>query len=750
MSNGQSTQKTLEVKIRPYTNPKNHERPDQKGASRVHLSRDALYDLRLDSGQRCYLWKIGEDENTRKEAIAWLTPESSLNKRVIQISKVFQDASGFKLGDDLYICPAGNMEVAETVSLREILGERKIKDGKEEPTFPPELETEELSHWSWYLGDHLYHADEIFTQMIFKNLSYGSHKRSFRVELVNGNPSGVAKFDLNMSVVKILNRDGATNIPDQVAPRLELANIAGIDQALKKLNGFLGNFSRKFKPIYGQRSCGVLLHGGHGTGKTYIAESIVATGWGKAYYIDVNAKAANIKETFRNARRSQPSIIVIDELESIVSKDDVTSQMNVNVLGQEMDNLILDHAGDLMPQVLVIAATLNPSNIPSSLKKKRRFQTQIPLSIPDARARKSILRSLNPNVHPQQREDILDRLGDRTHAYTAEDLDSLLSTASVKLEERLRYPDLNSPEIFIEQEDIEQALLEVRPTAMHDVTLQPPSVRWSEIGGQDNVKKALRLAVETPLKQPELMARLGSTAKKGILLYGPPGCSKTLSAQAMATEVGFNFFAVKGAELLNMYVGESEKAVRDIFARARAASPSIIFFDEIESIGSKRESGGRNSGVNVLTTLLNEMDGIETLKGVMVLAATNQPQALDLALLRPGRFDKLLYVAPPDLLGREEILRVRTRKMDIAEDVDIPELARLTDGYSGAETVSICQTACDYVLEKCMASHDPVDQNMKIHMEDFRNALKTVKKQITPELVQGYEKWAAGARGDTD
>jgi AAA family ATPase len=241
------------------------------------------------------------------------------------------------------------------------------------------------------------------------------------------------------------------------------------------------------------------------------------------------------------------------------------------------------------------------------------------------------------------------------------------------------------------------------------------------------------------------MKRVGASAKKGLLLYGPPGCSKTLSAQAMATEIGFNFFAVKGAELLNMYVGESERAVRDIFARARAASPSIIFFDEIESIGSKRERGGRNNGVNVLTTLLNEMDGIETLKGVTVLAATNQPQALDLALLRPGRFDKLLYVAPPDLSGREEILRVRQRTMDFAADVDIPELARLTDGYSGAEIVGICHTACDEVIEKC----EKTGLELQIHMEDFLNAIKLVKKQITPELIQGYERWAAGTRGDT-
>lgn len=585
--------------------------------------------------------------------------------------------------------------------------------------------------------------------MTFKNVSHGSEKRSFRVELVNGSPNRVAMFGLKTSSVRILSGGRATELPCRETSRLELTNIAGMDQALKKLNAFLGNFSRKFKPVYGQRSCAILLYGGHGTGKTYITEQIVATGWGKVHHIDIYSQANGIKEAFKHATLNQPSIIVIDELETIVSKNDVTSQRNVLVLGEELDKLILERPGDLMPQVLVIATTLNPGDIPSSLKKKRRFQNQLPLSIPDAKARKSILRSLKPNVRPEQSNEILERLGDQTHAYTAEDLDLLLSTASMKLEERLGYPDLNDPDVYIEQEDIEQALVEVRPTAMHDITLQPPSVRWDDIGGQDGVKKALRLAVEVPLQYPELMDRLGSTAKKGILLYGPPGCSKTLSAQAMATEIGFNFFAVKGAELLNMYVGESEKAIRNIFARARIASPSIIFFDEIESIGSKRESGGVNNAVNVLTTLLNEMDGIETLKGVMVLAATNQPQALDLALLRPGRFDKLLYVAPPDLQGREEILRVRTRKMDIADDVDITELAQLTDGYSGAETVSICQTACDYVLEKCMES-DPSTQKLKIHMEDFRNAIKIVKKQLTPELIQGYEKWAAGARGDAD
>jgi AAA family ATPase len=249
------------------------------------------------------------------------------------------------------------------------------------------------------------------------------------------------------------------------------------------------------------------------------------------------------------------------------------------------------------------------------------------------------------------------------------------------------------------------------------------------------------LIVDKIWQYPERMKRLGASAKKGLLLYGPPGCSKTLSAQAMATESGFNFFAVKGAELLNMYVGESERAVRDIFARARAASPSVIFFDEIESIGSKRE--GRNSGVNVLTTLLNEMDGIETLKGVTVLAATNQPQNLDLALIRPGRFDQLLYVPPPDLAGREAIFRVKQRHMDMAPDVDVAELARLTRGHSGAELVGICQVACDAVLERCEIE----GKELQLTMQDFVDAIKGAKMQITLEMIGRYEAWAAGARG---
>jgi AAA family ATPase len=235
------------------------------------------------------------------------------------------------------------------------------------------------------------------------------------------------------------------------------------------------------------------------------------------------------------------------------------------------------------------------------------------------------------------------------------------------------------------------------------------------------------------------MTELGITATKGLLLYGPPGCSKTLTAQALATEAGLNFIAVKGAEILNMYVGESERAVREVFRKARAASPSIIFFDEIDAIGSTRE-GGQSSGVNVLTTLLNEMDGIETLKGVVILAATNKPEVLDPALMRPGRLDTILYVGPPDQAARRDILRIKTNKMKIAEDVNIEELAERMEGYSGAEIVSICEKAGHGAMKDSLRD----GKTKPITKFHFESALAKVDRQITPAIRLGYKQWSVG------
>ena len=338
--------------------------------------------------------------------------------------------------------------------------------------------------------------------MTFKNVSLRGPKRTFLVDLLNGRPTGLGRFE-EASVLEISSREemNAQTRSDAPLARLEVVDIAGIDLALKKLNRFLSNFDRKFKYTWAQRSCAVLLHGGHGTGKTFIMDKITSTGWGKVYKIENDAKPPSIRAVFKDAKLSQPSIIIIDEFDSLVSKDDATSHNISKTLGEELDYLIENHPKNSLPRVLVVAATLDSSNIPLSLKKRGRFRTDISLRIPDAAARKAILKSLAPPVHPDFKNETLDKLGDKTHAYTAEDLVSLLDTACEIAEEKseARNEEVMKGNHYLAQEDIEQAMLLVRPTAMHDITLQPPTVRWDEIGGQDSVKKALRRAVETPL-----------------------------------------------------------------------------------------------------------------------------------------------------------------------------------------------------------------------------------------------------------
>lgn len=340
--------------------------------------------------------------------------------------------------------------------------------------------------------------------MRFKDVSLRGPKRTFVVDFVNGKPSGVAKYEENSSV-KI---SSLVDNPDQPttngwsSARLEVVDIAGIDEALKKLNRFLSNFDRQFKFTQALRSCAVLLHGGHGTGKTFIMNKIARTGWAKnVIRLENDAKPASIRTIFKNAKLDQPSIILIDELESIVSKEDSVSQSIAKALGEELDNLAQSGSGISLPSVLVVAATLNISSIPISLKKRGRFKTDIMLPIPDPAARKAILKSLSPPLPPDSRDEALNRLGDRTHAYTAEDLVSLLDAAYEIAEQKITEDTGESIDqtYYLSQDDIEQALLVVRPTAMYDVTLKPPSVRWDEIGGQDVVKKALRRAVLTPL-----------------------------------------------------------------------------------------------------------------------------------------------------------------------------------------------------------------------------------------------------------
>ncbi|KAH1487346.1 hypothetical protein KXX57_000271 [Aspergillus fumigatus] len=409
--------------------------------------------------------------------------------------------------------------------------------------------------------------------------------------------------------------------------------------------------------------------------------------------------------------------------------------------------------------VLVVAATRHPNDVDDALRTPHRLAIEIEMQVPTAQDRAEILRAICGSSTRQLSEELIETIAEKTHGYVGADLFALLQLVCRKARQRqlcqsrspTRLCDVtSSPDLVagvehieenmvvdldIEESDVMSALQETRPTAMREVFLETPKVRWTDIGGQHDIKKRLQKAVERPLKFPERMKRLNVKSKKGILLYGPPGCSKTLMVKALATEAGLNFLAVKGAEILSMYVGESERALREIFRKARSARPSIIFFDEIDAIASRRNSS--HGGVNVLTTLLNEMDGIEELKNVLVIAATNKPDVIDPALMRPGRLDNILYIGLPDFDARKEILNIWFRKSVVHPEVDLEELAELTHGYSGAEIVSICETAGDAALDE----EEETGQEQDVRWEHFKYALEQVQRQITDAVREEYERW---------
>jgi len=396
-------------------------------------------------------------------------------------------------------------------------------------------------------------------------------------------------------------------------------------------------------------------------------------------------------------------------------------------------------------RVVVIGTTNRPNAIDPALRRPGRFDREFEIGIPDADARHSILNVLLSKTPHCITDAELHSIARRAHGYVGADLSAVVREAgTLAIKRWMTYtpPAFNADPaatimtLKLTPSDLSEALPTVRPSAMRSLFIETPPIRFEDIGGQADIIQKLREAVEWPLLHPEAFHRLGVRPPKGLLLYGPPGCSKTILARACATESGVNFVAVKGPELLNKYVGESERAVRDIFSKARAASPSIIFFDEIDALGTSRSSGSDTGTAHegVLTSLLNEMDGVQELVGVTIIAATNRPDVIDSALMRPGRLDRILYVGPPDHAGREEILKIRTRTMSVESDLDLRAIAAMTDGCSGAEISSLCQEAALLTMQK--------DINAPfIPQSAFVAAAGAIQRQITPDVIKKYQQW---------
>lgn len=554
---------------------------------------------------------------------------------------------------------------------------------------------------------------------------------------------------INVAILSFPARSKYPNLPQQIT----YDQVGGLSKQIELLKSTIElplNNPTLFSDFGISPPRGILLHGPPGTGKTMLLRC-VANSITEAHVLTINGPSIvskylgetenAIRDIFNEAKKFQPSIIFMDEIDSIVPSrtSDDSGETESRVVAQLLT--VMDGMGD-NGRIVVVGATNRPNSIDSALRRPGRFDQEVEIGIPDVEAREEILTKQFAKMNSEKcqitKKEIAS-IASKTHGYVGADLTALCRESVMKAINRGLTVGISQTAIKVTVDDVYHALPEIRPSAMREIFLEMPKVHWSDIGGQEELKRKLIEVVQLPLEASDSFKNLGVSSPKGVLLYGPPGCSKTLTAKALATESGLNFLAVKGPEIFNKYVGESERAIREIFRKARAASPSIIFFDEIDAIAGDRDGdSSTTAALNVLTSLLNEIDGVEELKGVVIVGATNKPTEIDPALLRPGRLDRHIYVAPPDYDARLQILQKCSRKFNLQsgdESVDLQKLAELTDGCSGAEVTLLCQEAG---LAAIMENKEATTVTNK----HFEHALKGISRGITPEMLEYYEKFS--------
>src|SRR5256885_2530238 len=544
-----------------------------------------------------------------------------------------------------------------------------------------------------------------------------------------------------------------TKAIDHTIPRVTYDELGGLKKEVQKIREMVELPMRHpelFEKLGVEAPKGVLLYGPPGTGKTLLAKAVASES--NAHFIPIGGpeimskfygeSEARLREIFKEAKEKAPTIIFIDEIDSIAPKrEEVSGEVERRVVSQLLS--LMDGL-EARGKVIVIAATNRPNALDPALRRPGRFDREIEIKVPDKRGRYEILQIHTRNM-PLDTDVDQDRVAAVTHGFVGADLEYLCKEAAMKCLRRL-LPELNledeklAPEVLdkliIVRNDFEGAIKDVMPSALREVYLEPPDVSWEDIGGLEEVKRQLQEAVEWPLRYPDLYTKLGHTMPKGILMHGPSGTGKTLLAKAVATESEANFISVRGPELLSKWVGESERGIREIFRRARQAAPCVVFFDEIDSIAPTRGMGGDSMVTErVVSQLLTELDGIQALSGVVVLAATNRADMIDPALLRPGRFDKIVFVPMPDKAARQKILEIHSKDKPIGPDVELPRVAELTEGFSGADTSSVANTAVSLVLHEYLAKYPTPEEAAKhaseahIMMRHFEEAVKKIKTQ---------------------
>ena len=556
----------------------------------------------------------------------------------------------------------------------------------------------------------------------------------------------------------------STGDADDDTPSVTYEDIGGLDRELEQVREMIELPMRHpelFQRLGIEPPKGVLLHGPPGTGKTLIAKAVANAIDASFHTIsgpEIMSKyygesEEQLREIFEEAEEAAPAIIFVDEIDSIAPKrgeagGDVERRVVAQLLSL-MDGL--DERGE----VVVIGATNRVDAIDPALRRGGRFDREIEIGVPDREGRKEILQVHTRNM-PLTDDVDLDAYADNTHGFVVADIASLAKEAAMNALRRIRPElDLEADEIDAEvleslsvtKSDFKQAIKSIEPSALREVFVEVPDVTWENIGGLADTKERLRETIQWPLEYPEVFETLDMQSAKGVLMYGPPGTGKTLLAKAVANEAESNFISVKGPELLDKYVGESEKGVREIFKKARENAPTVVFFDEIDSIATERGSNTGDSGVSerVVSQLLTELDGLETLEDVVVIATTNRPDLIDSALLRPGRLDRHVHVPVPDEESRRAVFAVHTEHKPLADGVDLDDLAARTEGYVGADIEAVCREASMAASREFISSvrKEEVAEsvgNVRVTMDHFEQALDEVNPSVTDETRKQYER----------
>ncbi len=555
-------------------------------------------------------------------------------------------------------------------------------------------------------------------------------------------------------------------------PQVTYEDIGGLTDEIKKVREMIELPLRHpeiFEKLGIEAPKGVLLYGPPGTGKTLLAKAVANES--NAHFISISGpeimskfygeSEARLREIFKEAREKSPSIIFIDEIDSIAPKrEEVTGEVERRVVSQMLS--LMDGL-EARGKVIVISATNRPNAIDPALRRPGRFDREIEIRVPDKKGRKDILAIHSRNM-PLTDDVNINKLAAVSHGYVGADLEYLCKEAAMKCLRRLlpildlqeeKLPPETLDKLVVNGDDFSKALIEVIPSGMREVFIENPDVKWTDVGGLDDVKRELQEAVEWPMKYPGLYDKLGHKMPRGILLHGPSGTGKTLLAKAVATESEANFVSVRGPELLSKWVGESERGIREIFKRARQSAPCVIFFDEIDSIAPIRGAGGETAvSERVVSQLLTELDGMENMHGVIVLAATNRADMIDPALLRPGRFDKIIQIPLPDKESRKSILKITAEEIPVISEasdtgrVDFDKLSEMTDGLSGADVAAVANVAVSLVIHEFLDKNPDIKDvektsiDAKVTMEHFEKSVKKVREQkdlkLGEKLVASY------------